>query len=130
MARKLVASTSPYAPIFGFSRAVRVGNFISVGGTAPMDSNGKTVGIGDPAAQTRQCFETIKASLEQAGASLDDVVRTRMLLTRIEDWQVIAKVRGEYFRDIRPVDTVLQVSAFVNKDWLLEVEVDAVVDET
>lgn len=67
MARKLVASTSPYAPIFGFSRAVRVGNFISVGGTAPMDAHGRTVGIGDPAAQTRQCFETIKASLEQAG---------------------------------------------------------------
>jgi enamine deaminase RidA (YjgF/YER057c/UK114 family) len=130
MTRKLVASTSPYAPIFGFSRAVRVGNFISVGGTAPMDSTGKTVGVGDPAAQTRQCFETIKASLEQAGASLHDVVRTRMLLTRIEDWQVIAKVRGEYFKDIRPVDTVMQVSGFVNKDWLLEVEVDAVVDQT
>lgn len=130
MTRKLVASTSPYAPVFGFSRAVRVGNFISVGGTAPMDSTGKTVGVGDPAAQTRQCFETIKASLEQAGASLNDVVRTRMLLTRIEDWQVIAKVRGEYFKDIRPVDTVMQVSGFVNKDWLLEVEVDAVVDQT
>lgn len=129
MTRKLVASTSPYAPIFGFSRAVRVGNFISVGGTAPMDSTGKTVGVGDPAAQTRQCFETIKASLEQAGASLNDVVRTRMLLTRIEDWQVIAKVRGEYFKDIRPVDTVMQVSGFVNKDWLLEVEVDAVVEQ-
>lgn len=129
MARKLVPSTSPYAPIFGFSRAVRVGNFISVGGTAPMDSNGRTVGIGDPAAQTRQCFETIRASLEQAGASLGDVVRTRMLLTRIEDWPVIARVRGEYFKDIRPVDTVMQVSAFVNKDWLLEVEVDAVVEQ-
>lgn len=129
MTRKLIASTSPYAPIFGFSRAVRVGNLISVGGTAPMDATGKTVGVGDPAAQTRQCFETIKASLEQAGASLNDVVRTRMLLTRIEDWQVIAKVRGEYFKDIRPVDTVMQVSGFVNKDWLLEVEVDAVIEQ-
>lgn len=129
MARKLVASTSPFAPIFGFSRAVRVGNFVSVGGTAPMDSNGRTVGVGDPAARARQCLETIKASLEQAGASLDDVVRTRMLLTRIDDWQVIAKVRGEYFKDIRLVDTVMQVSAFVNKDWLLEAEVDAVVDQ-
>lgn len=129
MTRKLVPSTSPYAPIIGFSRAVRVGNHISVGGTAPIDANGKTVGVGDPAAQTRQCLETIKAALEQAGASLSDVVRTRMLLTRIEDWQQIAKVRGEYFKDIRPVDTVVEVKGFINKEWLIEVEVDAVVDE-
>lgn len=129
MTRKLVPSTSPYAPIIGFSRAVRVGNHISVGGTAPIDAKGKTVGVGDPAAQTRQCLETIKAALEQAGASLSDVVRTRMLLTRIEDWQQIAKVRGEYFKDIRPVDTVVEVKGFINKEWLIEVEVDAVVDE-
>jgi len=128
MTRKLVPSTSPYAPIIGFSRAVRVGHHISIGGTAPIDANGKTVGVGDPAAQTRQCLETIKASLEQAGASLSDVVRTRMLLTRIDDWQAIAKVRGEYFKDIRPVDTVMEVKGFINKEWLIEIEVDAVVD--
>lgn len=130
MTRKLIPSTSPYAPVIGFSRAVRVGNHISVGGTAPIDANGKTVGVGDPAAQTRQCLETIKAALEQAGPSLSDVVRTRMLLTRIEDWQEIAKVRGEYFKDIRPVDTVLEVNGFINKEWLIEIEVDAVVDES
>jgi enamine deaminase RidA (YjgF/YER057c/UK114 family) len=130
MTRKLVPSTSPYAAIVGFSRAVRVGNHISVGGTAPIDVNGKTVGVGDPAAQTRQCLETIKAALEQAGASLNDVVRTRMLLTRIDDWQQIAKVRGEYFKDIRPVDTVMEVKGFINKEWLIEIEVDAVVDES
>ncbi len=129
MTRKLVPSTSPYAPIIGFSRAVRVGNFIAVGGTAPIDANGKTVGVDDPAMQSRQCLETIKVALQQAGASLSDVVRTRMLLTRIEDWPQIAKVRGEYFKDIRPVDTVLQVSGFINKEWLIEIEVDAVVDE-
>ena len=129
MPRKLVPSTSPYAPIIGFSRAVRVGNHISIGGTAPIDANGKTVGVGDPAAQTRQCLETIKAALEQADASLNDVVRTRMLLTRIEDWQLIAKVRGEYFKDIRPVDTVMEVKGFIDKEWLVEIEVDAVVDE-
>jgi enamine deaminase RidA (YjgF/YER057c/UK114 family) len=129
MTRTLIPSKSPYAPIIGFSRAVRVGNYIAVGGTAPIDANGKTVGVDDPAAQTRQCLETIKAALEQAGASLSDVVRTRMLLTRIEDWQQIAKVRGEYFKDIRPVDTVLQVSGFINKEWLIEIEVDAVADE-
>lgn len=130
MARTLVPSTSPYAAIIGFSRAVRVGNIVSVGGTAPIDANGKTVGVGDPAAQTRQCLETIAAALEQAGASMKDVVRTRMLLTRIEDWPLVAAVRGEYFKDIRPVDTVVEVKGFINAEWLVEIEVDAVVDES
>ena len=128
MSRTLVPSTSPYAPIVGFSRAVRVGNFISVGGTAPLDAAGNTVGVEDPAAQTRQCLEIIRLALFEAGAKLEDVVRTRMLLTRIEDWEQVAKVRGEYFSDIRPVDTVMQVSRFINPEWLVEVEVDAVVD--
>ena len=128
MRRTLVPSTSPYAPIVGFSRAVRVGNFISVGGTAPLDAAGNTVGVEDPAAQTRQCLEIIRLALFEAGATLEDVVRTRMLLTRIEDWEQVAKVRGEYFSDIRPVDTVMQVSRFINPEWLVEVEVDAVVD--
>ena len=129
MSRKLVPSSSPYAAILGFSRAVRVGNFISVGGTAPIDGEGRTIGIGDPAAQTRQCMETIRLALEEAGATLEDVVRTRMLLTRIEDWDEIAKVRAEYFKDIKPVDTVVEVSRFINADWLIEVEVDAVVTD-
>lgn len=128
MTRVLVPSISPYAPIIGFSRAVRVGNLIVVGGTAPIDTNGKTVGVGDPAAQARQCLEIISVALEQAGASLRDVVRTRMLLTRIDDWPAIAKVRGEYFKDIRPVDTVVEVNGFINKEWLIEIEVDAVID--
>ncbi len=127
MQRTLVPSASPFAPIFGFSRAVRVGSFVAVGGTAPIDSDGKTVGVGDPAAQTRHCLETIKTALAGAGAGMSDVVRTRLLLTRIEDWEQIAKVRGEYFRDIRPVDTVMQVSGFINPDWLVEIEVDAIV---
>ena len=127
MKRTLVPSNSPYASIFGFSRAVRVGNFISVGGTAPIDLDGNTVGVGDPAAQTRQCLETIKSALSKAGGTMDDVVRTRMLLTRIEDWEVIASVRGEYFKDIRPVDTVVEVNRFINEEWLLEIEVDAIV---
>jgi enamine deaminase RidA (YjgF/YER057c/UK114 family) len=129
MSRTLVPSASPYAPIIGFSRAVRVDNFISVGGTAPINKDGKTIGLNDPAAQTRQCLETIKAALEDAGASLDDVVRTRILLTRIEDWEHVAKVRGEYFKDIRPVDTVVEVSRFINPEWLVEIEVDAVISE-
>ena len=129
MSRTLVPSTSPYAPVIGFSRAVRVGNHVSVGGTAPIDSEGRTVGIGNPALQVRQCLETIEAALNQAGASLEDVVRTRMLLTRISDWEAIAEVRGEYFRNIRPVDTVMEVSRFINPDWLVEVEVDAVIEQ-
>ena len=130
MSRTLVPSTSPYASVIGFSRAVRVGNHVSVGGTAPIDSEGRTIGIGNPALQVRQCFETIEAALKQAGASLEDVVRTRMLLTRISDWEAIAKVRGEYFKNIRPVDTVMEVSRFINADWLVEVEVDAVIDQS
>jgi len=129
MKRTLVTSTSPYAPIVGFSRAVRVGDFISIGGTAPIDEFGETVGIGDAGAQTRQCIETIKLALEQAGATLSDVIRTRMLLTNIKDWKAVAKVRGEYFKDIRPVDTVMEVSGFINPDWLIEIEVDAVVSQ-
>lgn len=129
MKRTLVPSGSPFAEIAGFSRAVRVGNFISVGGTAPIDSNGQTIGVGDPGAQTRQCLETIKAALEEAGASLADVIRTRMLLTRIEDWEHVARARGEYFKHIRPVDTIVEVSRFINPEWLVEIEVDAIVDE-
>lgn len=129
MARSLVPSSSPYASIIGFSRAVRVGNFVSVGGTAPIDERGETVGIDDPARQTRRCFETVEWALSEAGASLNHVIRTRMLLKRIEDWPEIAKVRGEFFRDIRPVDTVIQVGQFINPDWLVEVEVDAIVDD-
>lgn len=129
MARTLISSGSPYENIIGFSRAVRVGNHVSVGGTAPIGADGKTVGVGDPAAQTRRCMEIIEAALHKAGASLEHVVRTRMLLTRIEDWEAIAKVRGEYFKDIRPVDTVVQVSGFINPEWLVEIEVDAIVDD-
>lgn len=127
MTRTLVPSDSPYASIVGFSRAVRVGDFIAVGGTAPIDASGNTVGIGDRAAQTRQCLKTIEAALDAAGASLRDVVRTRMLLTRIEDWRVIAEVFGEFFRDIRPVDTVMEITRFINPDWHVEIEVDSVV---
>ena len=128
MSRILVPSTSPFASVMGFSRVVRVGNHVSVGGTAPIDADGKTVGVGDPAAQVRQCFETIEVCLAQAGASMKDVVRTRMLLTRISDWKEIARVRGEYFKEILPVDTVMEVSGFINPDWLVEVEVDAIID--
>jgi enamine deaminase RidA (YjgF/YER057c/UK114 family) len=128
MARQLVSSGSPYEAVVGFSRAVRVGNFIAVGGTAPIGSNGETVAVGDAEGQARRCIEIIKAALEKAGASLDDVVRTRVLLKRIEDWETVAKVRSEYFKAIRPVDTIMQVTTFINPEWLVEIEADAVID--
>jgi enamine deaminase RidA (YjgF/YER057c/UK114 family) len=125
--RTLVSSGSPYEPKVGISRAVRVGSIIAVSGTAPL-LDGKTVGKGDPAAQARRCLEIIKAALEQAGASLDQVVRTRTLLTSIDDWQAVAAVHGEYFGAIRPANTIMQVTRFIDPDWLIEFEADAVVE--
>ncbi|MEJ1221832.1 RidA family protein [Sediminicola sp. 1XM1-17] len=127
MKRKLISGGSPYEDIVGFSRAVRVGPYITIGGTAPIDSDGNTVGVGDISIQTKQCLETIKIALEKAGSSLNDVVRTRILLTNIEDWEAAAKVRASYFKTIKPVDTIMQVSRFINPDWLIEIEADAIV---
>ena len=128
--RKLISSGSPYEPKVGISRAVRVGSIVTVAGTAPLGPDGRTVGRGDPAAQARRCLEIIAAALEGAGASLRHVVRTRILLTRIDDWQAVAGVHGEFFRDIRPANTIMQVSRFIDPDWLVEIEADAVVDDT
>lgn len=127
--RKLVSSGSPYEPKVGISRAVRAGPFVTVSGTAPLGPDGQTVGRGDPALQARRCLEIIAAALEQAGASLKDVVRTRTLLTRIDDWQAVAAVHGEFFREIRPANTIMQVSRFIDPDWLVEFEADAITDD-
>jgi enamine deaminase RidA (YjgF/YER057c/UK114 family) len=127
--RKLVTSGSPFEATVGFSRAVRVGSLVSVAGTAPLGPDGRTVGRGDPAAQARRCLEIIAAALASAGASMRHVVRTRILLTRIEDWQAVASVHGEYFGDVRPACTVAQVSALIDREWLVEIEVDAVIDD-
>jgi len=113
--------------VVGFSRAVRVGPFVSVGGTAPVDADGNTVGIGDIGAQTRQCIEIIKAALEAAGSGLQDVVRTRIILTNIDDWKAAIDVRAQYFREVRPVDTIMAIDRFVNPEWLIEIEADAVI---
>ena len=127
MSRQLISSGSPYEPRIGISRAVRVGNIISVAGTAPIGPDGKTAAPGDPAGQARRCLEIIRAALEKAGAGLTDVTRTRILLTRIEDWERVAAVHGEFFRDVRPANTVMQVSRFIDPAWLVEIEADAVV---
>jgi enamine deaminase RidA (YjgF/YER057c/UK114 family) len=127
-AREIISSGSPYEPAIGISRAVRVGNHISISGTAPITTDGRNVAPGDVAKQARRCFEIIAAALAEAGASLDDVVRTRILLVRIEDWQAVAAVHGEYFGDIRPASTFVQVSGFIDPEWLVEIEANAVVE--
>jgi enamine deaminase RidA (YjgF/YER057c/UK114 family) len=124
--RQLISSGSPFEPIVGFSRAVRVGNIVAVAGTTA-GSGGKPVAIGDPAAQTRAILETIAQALAEAGASLKDVVRTRIYLTDIAHWEVVGRVHGEFFADIRPANSMFQVTAFVRPEWLVEIEADAVV---
>jgi len=126
--RKLVSSASPYEPIVGFSRAVRAGNFITVSGTTA-GSGGKPVAIGDPAAQTRAIIEVIEKALADLGASLKDVVRTRIYLVDIAHWQAVGRVHGEFFAEIRPANSMFQVTAFVRPEWLVEIEADAVVAE-
>ena len=123
--RKSVSSGSPYEPRLGIARAIRIGGLIAVGGTAPLGPDGKTVAIGDAAAQAQRCLEIIRTALEGLGASLSDVIRTRILLTRIEDWESVGQVHGAYFSDIRPVTTVMQVTRFANPEWLIEIEADA-----
>lgn len=127
--RRSVSTGSPYEPIIGFSRAVRVGAFISVSGTAPIGLDGKNVSPGNPVAQARRCFEIAKSSLEQLGAALSDVISTRIYLLRIEDWKLVGEVHGEYFKKIRPASTIIQVLRFVDPDWLVEIEVDAVIQQ-
>lgn len=127
--RKLVSSGSYLEPIIGFSRAVRVGNIISVGGTAPIAAGGGTTAIGDVYGQTRRCLEIVAKALADAGAGLEHVTRTRILLTDIALWEGAARAHAEAFAPIRPVTTVMQVSGFIDPDWLVEIEVDAVVPE-
>ncbi len=129
MKRVLVSNGNPMEQVVGFSRAVRVGPYVCVGGTASVGTDGKTVGVGDPAAQAHRCLEIIKDALERAGAGLGDVTRTRVLLTRIKDWEAVIKVRAENFGGVRPVDTIMQVTGFVNPEWLVEFEADAVISE-
>lgn len=126
--RLRVSSGSPLEPVIGFSRAVRVGQFVTVAGTAPIDVDGGTAAPGDPAGQARRCLDIIGAALAGAGASLADVVRTRVLLTRIEDWQAVAAVHGEVFGSVRPACTVMQVARFIDAAWLIEIEADAILE--
>jgi enamine deaminase RidA (YjgF/YER057c/UK114 family) len=126
--RQSASSGSPLEPIIGMTRAVRIGNIAAVAGTAPIGADRKTVGIGDAAAQMRRCLEISRDALAQLGVPLENVIRTRIILTNIDDWEAVTKVHGEFFSSIKPVTTVMAVVGFINPEWLVETEVDAVVD--
>jgi len=128
MRRVLVSSGSYLEPVIGFSRAVRVGNHIVVGGTAPIRAEGGTAAPGDAYGQTVRCLEIVRKAIEDAGGRLEHVTRTRILLTDIALWQDAARAHAELFGTIRPVTTVMQVSAFVDPDWLVEIEAEAILD--
>ena len=122
--RQNLPGSSPYEPVIGFSRAVRIGNSVHVSGTAPVGAED-----GDPATQTERCLTLIAAVLKEAGSSIEQVVRTRVYLTHVEDWEEIGRIHGKFFSIVRPAATMVVVSALLNPAWRVEIEADAVIDE-
>ena len=126
MTRERYATGTPWEPVVGYSRSLRVGDRVLVSGTTATLPDGSIDGIGDPAAQARRCLLNIARALEALGASLDDVVRTRMYVVDIDDWEAIGRVHGEFFGEIRPVTAMVEVSRLIHEDLLVEIEAEAV----
>jgi enamine deaminase RidA (YjgF/YER057c/UK114 family) len=125
--RQNISSGAPWEPIVGYSRAVRLGPHVQVAGTTAVDAEGNVVGAGDPYAQTVQILKIVEAALAEAGATMADVVRTRTFTTDISRWQEIGRAHGEFFRDVRPAATMVEVSRLIAPEMLVEIEVDAIV---
>jgi len=129
MKRINVSSGSPWESLVGYSRAVRKGSFVCVSGTTASDEEGNVIGRGDPHAQAVFIFQKIATALQKCGASLSDVVRTRMFVTNIKDWEAVGKVHADVLGDVQPASTLVEVSKLVHPDLLVEIEVDAIVNE-